>query len=125
MCEEKLTLEKIIEKETENIEKKYDKAEYLLEDYPKWKVKKRTEIDMDILELMNLKRKKSNQIKELEKEISDLEYEIGYNMGFEIGKMKVQYKFAKVMIKKNLSIDKIASESELEEDQVKKLLQTI
>lgn len=46
-----------------------------------------TEIGYETVKLMDLRRKKIKQIKELEREISDLNYEIGFKMGVEEGKI--------------------------------------
>ena len=118
MCEEKL--EKIKDEETEKIKEKYERAKNLLKIIPPRKVSDETGIDYEVIKKIDLKRKKENQIKELEREIYDLNYEIGFQMGFEIGYMETQYKIASKILEEN--IDEIARKTKLKEEEIKKLL---
>ena len=125
MCEEKLTLEKIVDEENKKIEEKYEKAEKLIDIFPSWKVHNSTEIDYETVKLMDLRRKKINQISELEREISDLNYEIGFKIGVERGKIKETYKIANEFLKEDLSLNEITAMTNLTTEQLKKLVQII
>ena len=120
MFEEKL--EKIKEEETEKIEEKYERSKNLLEIFPPRKVSNETGIDYELIKLIDLKRKKESQIKELKREIYDLNYEIGFQIGFEIGYMETQYEIASNILEDKIPMDEIASTIGLKEEEIKKLL---
>lgn len=125
MCDEKLSLEKLIDEETKKIEEKYDEAEDLLELSPSWEVHYSTEIDYETVKLMDLRRKKINQIKELKREISNLNYEIGYKIGVEEGEITGSYKIAEALLKEDFSINQIAELTNLTREQIKQIVQII
>ena len=125
MCEEKLSLENIIDEEKKKIEEKYEKAESLIENLPSWKVHNTTKIDYETVKLMDLRRKKRNQIKELEREINDLNYEIGFKIGLEEGGIISRYQIANKLLEEDVPIKEIASETKLTMEQIKQLVQTI
>lgn len=125
MCEEKLTLEKIIDEENKKIEEKYEKSESLIELFPSWKVHNTTEIDYETAKLMDLRRKKKSQIDELKREISDLDYEIGFKMGVEEGEINVNYEIAHELLKEDYPLNEISTMTNLTTEQVKQLVQTI
>lgn len=97
MYKENLSLEEIIDNETKKIEEKYELSENLIEYFPPKKVSNKTGIDYEAAKLLDLKRKKEKEIVELEREIYELNYEIGYKMGIEIGRLERIYKFDKVI----------------------------
>ena len=119
MFEEKL--EKIKDEETEKIEEKYEKSKNLLEIFPPKKVSKETGIEYEIIKKIDLIRIKENQIKELKREIYDLDYEIGFQIGVEIGYMETQYEIASNILEDKIPIDEIASTIGLKEEEIKKL----
>ncbi|WP_297983685.1 hypothetical protein [uncultured Methanobrevibacter sp.] len=125
MCDEKLSLEKLIDEETKKIEEKYDEAEDLLELSPSWEVHYSTEIDYETVKLMDLRRKKINQIKELKREISNLNYEIGYKIGVEEGEITGSYKIAEALLKEDFSINQISDITNLTKEQIKQIVQII
>ena len=125
MCEEKLTLEKLIDEETKKIEEKYDEAEDLIEIFPSWKVHDSTEIDYETVKLMDLRRKKINQIRELKREITNLNYEIGFKMGVDEGEIMVCYKIAEALLKKDFSMNQISNITKLKTEQIKQIAQII
>lgn len=125
MCEEKLSLEKIIDEEKKKIEEKYEKAESIIELIPSWKVHDLTKIDYETVKLMDLRRKKKNQIEELEREISDLNYEIGFKMGFEEGKIIETYRIANRLLEEDFSLKEISTRTNLTTEEIKQLVQTI
>ena len=125
MCDEKLSLEKLIDEETKKIEEKYDEAEDLLELSPSWEVHYSTEIDYETVKLMDLRRKKINQIKELKREISNLNYEIGYKIGVDEGEIIGSYKIAEALLKEDFSINQISDITNLTKEQIKQIVQII
>ena len=125
MCEEKITLEKIIDNETAKIREKYEEAEDFLKMIPSWEVHDKTGIDYETVKLMDSRRKKINQRKELLREIYDLNYEIGFKMGLEEGEITGKYKIANKMLEEDVPIKEIASATKLTMEQIKELFQTI
>ena len=125
MYEENLTLEQIIEEETQKVEEKYRIAENLIESIPSWEVHHKIGIDYETVKLMDLRRKKRNQIKEIQREIYDLNFEIGYKMGYEEGEIIGSYKIANCMLEADVSINEIATSTDLTKEQIKKIVQTI
>ena len=120
MCEEKL--KKVIDMETEKIRDKYDQCQNLVRLYQIWEVKKMTGIDIETIKLMRSKLKKENKICELQTDIRDLDYEISYNMGFEMGVMESKYSAAYQLLKNDWKIEDIARITELDQDQIKQLI---
>ena len=120
MCEEKL--EKIIAKETKKIENKYERSQGFVRGFQAWEIEDLTGINYEVIKLMNSRRKKQDQIRDLRKDIKDLDYEINFKMGFEIGCIKAKYKIASEMLKNDFSVSTIADSIELTEEQVKQLL---
>ena len=125
MCEEKLTLEKLIDKETKKIKEKYDEAEDLIELFPPWKVHDSTEIDYETAKLMDLRRKKIEQIIELKREVTTLNYEIGFKMGFEKGQIIEAYKMADTLLKEDFSMNQVSNITNLTTEQIKQIAQII
>lgn len=74
---------------------------------------------------MDLRRKKINQRKELLREISDLNYEIGFKMGLEEGKITSKYQMASQLLEKDLSINQVVKFTEITKEQIKRLTQII
>ena len=89
------------------------------------KVHNTTEIDYETAKLMDLRRKKKSQIDELKREISDLDYEIGFKMGVEEGEINVNYEIAHELLKEDYPLNEISTMTNLTTEQVKQLVQTI